>query len=138
LRVDLRRCGFIFASELKKGLGSFTVSSVLGGSMQSRRTIFRLTVNFRINDVSWRTAQSTGAFSYLPYGGAQEYSDIYDQQNDIDVAEHQAVRDTMIAVAPFLNLKAGEPNPSVAEAVRIKNNFEVLQLRGIPDCCIRR
>lgn len=95
--------------------------------MQSRRTIFRLTVNFRINDVSWRTAQSTGAFSYLPYGGAQEYSDIYDQQNDIDVAGHQAVRDTVIAVAPFLNLKAGEPNPSVAEAVRIKNNFEVFQ-----------
>jgi hypothetical protein len=110
--------------------------------MQSRRTIFRLTVNFRINDVSWRTAQSTGAFSYLPYGGAQEYSDIYDQQNDIDVAEHQAVRDTVIAVAPFLNLKAGEPNPSVAEGSQdqeqLRGSSGSVELRGIPDCCIRR
>src|ERR1700722_4925870 len=43
-------------------------------------------INYKIrtfNDVSWRTAQATGAFSYMPYDEAQEYSDIYDQQSNI-------------------------------------------------------
>ncbi len=89
-----------------------------------------MTVQYNIrtfNDVSWRTAQSTGAFSYMPYAEAQEYSDIYTQQNNIAAAELQGVRDTVVGVAPFLNLKKGDPNPSGEEAVRIKNNFEILQ-----------
>jgi hypothetical protein len=89
-----------------------------------------MAVNYQIrtfNDVSWRTAQSTGAFSYMPYDEAQEYSDIYDQQGNIAAAELQGVRDTVIGVAPFLNLKKGDPNPTGEEAVRIKSNFEILQ-----------
>ena len=89
-----------------------------------------MTINFRVrtfNDVSWRTAQATGAFSYMPYIQAQEYADIYDQQDEIDIAERQAVRDSVLGVAPFLNLKAGDVNPSGEEAVRIKNQLEILQ-----------
>jgi hypothetical protein len=89
-----------------------------------------LTVNFRIrtfNDVSWRTSQSTGAFSYMPYAEAHEFSDIYDQQDEIDTAERQAVRDTVIAIGPFLNLKAGDVNPSGEAAVKCKEHFEILQ-----------
>jgi hypothetical protein len=87
-------------------------------------------IKYRIrsfNDVSWRTAQATGAFTYMPYSEAQEYSDIYDLQSGIDAAERQGVRDTVIAVGPFLNLKPGDPNPTGDEAVRIKNNIEILQ-----------
>jgi hypothetical protein len=90
----------------------------------------KMTVNFRIrtfDNVSWRTAQSTGAFSYMPYTDAQKYSNIYNQQNEIDVAEHEAVRDTVVAVAPFLNLKPDDPNPRGEEAAAIKNHFEILQ-----------
>jgi hypothetical protein len=79
------------------------------------------------NDVSWRTAQSTTALSYMPYEDALEYSDIYDQQNDIDVAEHDAVRDAVIAVGPLQNLKAGDLNPGGEEAGKIKEHFEILQ-----------
>lgn len=89
-----------------------------------------MTVNFRVrsfNDVSWRTAQSTGALSYMTYREAQRYSDIYAQQGEIAAAERQAVRDTVIAVGPFLNLKAGDPNPGGEEAVKIKDHFEILQ-----------
>jgi hypothetical protein len=89
-----------------------------------------MTINFRIrtfDDVSWKTAQSTGALSYMPYSRAQEYSDIYNAQNEITTAEHQAVRDTVLSVAPFLNSKAGDPNPSGEEAVKIKDRIEVLQ-----------
>lgn len=89
-----------------------------------------MTVNFRVrsfHDVSWRTAQSTGAVSYMTYRQAQKYSNIYAQQGAIAAAEQQAVRDTVVAVAPFLNLKAGDPNPGGEEAVKIKDHFEILQ-----------
>jgi hypothetical protein len=89
-----------------------------------------MTIDFRIrsfDDVSWKTAQSTGALSYMPYERAQEYSNIYNAQNEIAVAEHQAVRDTVVAVAPFLNSKDGDPNPTGDEAVKIKDHLEVLQ-----------
>jgi hypothetical protein len=89
-----------------------------------------LTVNFKVrsfNDVSWRTAQSTGALSYMTYGEAQEYSNLYAQQNEIAEAERVAVRDTVIALAPFLNLKKDDPNPGGEDAARIKEHFEILQ-----------
>ena len=79
------------------------------------------------NDVSWRTAQSTTVLSYMPYNEALEYSDIYDQQNYIDVAEQEAVRDAVIAVGPLQNLKAGDLNPGGEEAGKIKEHFEILQ-----------
>jgi hypothetical protein len=47
-------------------------------------------VDFRIRtfgDVSWKTAQSTGALSYMPYERAQEYSNIYSAQSEIRDAE---------------------------------------------------
>lgn len=89
-----------------------------------------LTVNFRIrtfDDVSWRTAQSTGALGYMEYEQAHAYSNLYDEQNQIQDAEQQAVRDTVLAVGPFLNMEKTERNPSGEEAVRIKERFEVLQ-----------
>jgi len=87
-------------------------------------------VDFRIrtfDDVSWKTSQSTGALSYMPYGRAREYANIYSAQNEIAEAEHQAVRDTVLSVAPFLNSKKGDLNPSGEEAVKIVDRLEVLQ-----------
>jgi hypothetical protein len=89
-----------------------------------------LSIQFNIrgfDDVSWKTAQATGAFGYMPYAEAQEYSNIYDSQHAIYEAEQQAIRDTVISVAPFLNSKKSDPNPSAAEAVPIKEHMEILQ-----------
>jgi len=89
-----------------------------------------LTVNFRIRtfaDVSWKTAQSTGALSYMRYERAQVYANIYNAQNETAEAEHQAVRDTVLSVAPFLNSKKGDVNPGGEEAVKIVDRLEVLQ-----------
>jgi hypothetical protein len=89
-----------------------------------------LTINFRIrgfNNVSWKTAESTGALSYMPYERAKEYSNLYGAQNEIDVAEHQAIRDTVLAIAPFVGSKKGEPNPGGEEAVKIADRLEILQ-----------
>ena len=87
-------------------------------------------VDFRIRtfaDVSWKTAESTGALSYMPYERAQEYARIYSAQNEIREAEHQAVRDTVLSIAPFLNSKKGDPNPVGEEAVKIVDRLQVLQ-----------
>jgi hypothetical protein len=89
-----------------------------------------MTVDFRIRtfaDVSWKTAESTGALSYMPYERAREYAKIYSAQNDIREAEQQAVRDTVLSVAPFLNSKKGDVNPGGEEAVKIVDRLEVLQ-----------
>jgi hypothetical protein len=89
-----------------------------------------MTIDFRIrtfDDVSWKTAQSTGAVSYMAYNRAHEYSDIYGAQSEITVAEHQAVRDTVLAIAPFVGSKKGEANPGGEEAVKILDRIQILQ-----------
>ncbi len=89
-----------------------------------------LTVNFRIRsfeDVSWKTAQSTGALGYMPYEQAHEYADLYSQQNEVYLVEQQAARDTVMTLGPFMNLEKGEANPGAEDAMRIKERFEVLQ-----------
>jgi hypothetical protein len=89
-----------------------------------------MSLGFRIrtfDDVSWKTSQSTGALSYIPYERAREYAHIYSAQNEIAEAEHQAVRDTVLSIAPFLNSKKGDQNPGGEEAVKIVDRLEVLQ-----------
>jgi hypothetical protein len=88
-----------------------------------------MAISFHISgfeNVSWRTAQSTGALSYMPYERAQEYSDIYAQQEMVSEAEKQTARDAIVSVGPFLGSNKGDPNPGAEEAVLIKQHIEVL------------
>jgi uncharacterized protein YfcZ (UPF0381/DUF406 family) len=88
-----------------------------------------MTISFHIKtveDVSWKTAQLTGALSYMPYARAQEYSDIYATQSELNGAEMQAARDAIISLAPFINSGNGE-DPTPAEASEIKQRIETLQ-----------
>ncbi len=79
------------------------------------------------DDVSWETAKSTGALSYMPYEEAHRYSDIYNQQGLVDVAEGQAERDAVLSVAPFMNLEHVAPRLSPEDAVVVKQRIEVFQ-----------
>jgi hypothetical protein len=81
------------------------------------------------DDVSWETAKATGALSYMPYGEAHRYSDIYKQQDEVDVAEHQAVNDVVLSVAlkPFLEPATTKFNPE--DAPKLKKRIKVLQVR---------
>jgi hypothetical protein len=73
----------------------------LGFSMQS------------FDDVSWKTAQTTGAFAYMPYADAREFSDIYSAQDELYKAQQQVVEDVMRAAAPVVALPKGvQPSPS--------------------------
>jgi hypothetical protein len=89
-----------------------------------------MSIDFHISgfeDVSWKTAQSTGALSYMPYERAKDYSDLYGQQDLVEEAEKQAARDAILSLAPFANSKKGDPNPSAEEAIMIKQRIEILQ-----------
>lgn len=79
-----------------------------------------------VEDVNWKTAQSTGALSYMPYMQAQEYSEIYNTQAELNAAELQAARDAIISLAPFVTTNDNDPDPSPAEAADIKQKIQVL------------
>jgi hypothetical protein len=80
----------------------------------------------RFQDVGWKTTQSTGAFSYMPYGLAEEYSDIYGAQGELDASEQQAAQDITVALAPLLNQDdRWELTP--AECDTIEARIEMLQ-----------
>lgn len=79
------------------------------------------------DSVSWKTAQSTGALSYMPYASAQEYSDIYYTQDEIQTAENQAARDAILSLAPFMNMHDNDPDPTPQQADAIKQKIEILQ-----------
>jgi hypothetical protein len=65
------------------------------------------------DDVSWKTAQTTGAFAYMPYPDAREFSDIYSAQDELYRAQQQVVEDVMRAAAPIVALPKGvQPGPS--------------------------
>lgn len=87
-------------------------------------------INFGIHrfaDVSWKTAQSTGALAYMSYGTAQEYADIYNTQQELDQAEQVAARDAILSLAPFANAEKNDPDPTREQAVPIKDKIDILQ-----------
>ena len=77
------------------------------------------------DDVSWRTAQSTGALALMPYSSAQEYAQIYATQAAFESAERQAVRDAILSVAPFAGEK-DKAGPTPEQAAAIKEHIQVL------------
>jgi hypothetical protein len=79
------------------------------------------------DNLSWRTAQSTGALSYMSYDEAKEYAEIYDTQESFEAAEKQAGRDAVLSLAPFMNLSDKDPDPSKEEAMYMKQQIEALQ-----------
>jgi hypothetical protein len=79
------------------------------------------------DDVSWRTAQSTGALSYMPYARAEEYADIYSSQAELYASEQQAARDAIISVAPFMNLADNDLDPTPEQGDTMKQKIEILQ-----------
>jgi hypothetical protein len=79
------------------------------------------------DSISWKTAQATGALSYMSYAEAQSYTDIYSTQTEIEAAEEQAARDAMTSVGPLLNEDGHDDPPTPQEAATIKEHIEVLQ-----------
>jgi hypothetical protein len=46
-----------------------------------------------LRDTAWKTAQTTGALSYMPYAEAQRYSDVYGSQKDFTDQQDKILED---------------------------------------------
>jgi hypothetical protein len=88
-------------------------------------TVSYHTVTF--DSVSWKTAQTTGALSYMPYDLAKEYDNIYDTQEDLAASEQQAERDTVISMGWIIDAKDGDPDPTPEQAEALLQRIETLQ-----------
>jgi hypothetical protein len=78
------------------------------------------------DDVSWVTAQATGAVTYMPYSTAREYSNIYGEQAEIERQVHEALRDFTLAVGPLVDLNSGDKlDPEGAKSM--KQHIQTLQ-----------
>jgi hypothetical protein len=89
-----------------------------------------LEVNFSthtFNNVSWKTAQATTAVSYMSYAQAEEYSNIYAMQNDLEAAEHQAERDAIISFSPLMSASSDDIDPTEGQAEPMKQKMQILQ-----------
>lgn len=51
-----------------------------------------------LDNVGWKTAQASGALAYMPYSKAEEYADIFADQDELFVAEQQAARDVIVSM----------------------------------------
>lgn len=90
-----------------------------------------MSFNFRqqsFEDTAWKTAQTTGAFAYMPYQDAKEYSNIYATQSLIDKAQQQAV-DEVISAASLVNTKSDSYRPSSERIDLLSDRIGLIKLR---------
>jgi hypothetical protein len=87
-------------------------------------------IGYRIvtfDSVSWKTAQTTGALSYMPYDLAKEYGSIYDTQQELAESERQAAQDAVGSIGSMINAKDSDPDPTPEEAQVLIERIEALQ-----------
>jgi hypothetical protein len=90
----------------------------------------QMSITYRLvgfDDVSWKTAQNTGALAYMPYARAREYAGIYSLQDDLDAAQKQGVRDAILGIGLFLNADATDPAAAKAQNQTRRERIEVVQ-----------
>jgi hypothetical protein len=90
-----------------------------------------LSFTFRMrgfDDVTWKTAQTTGALALMPYGDAEVYSGIYDTQMALEGQQKEIVDDVMRAASLVITKKEGE-QPTAEEISLIRERIGLVQLR---------
>jgi hypothetical protein len=71
------------------------------------------------NDVAWKTAQSTGALTYMSYSDAIAYSDIYALQGELFNAEKDVTDEVLLASAfPSTQPDGWVPTPAQSDDLR--------------------
>ena len=82
------------------------------------------------DDTAWKTAQATGAFTYMPYTEVETFSGIYYMQDEVIRAQQEAVNDALGAAAMLVTKPTGE-RPSPAEIGEIIPRLGVFKMRLI-------
>jgi len=67
-----------------------------------------------MQDSAWRTANSTGALSYMDYDEVEKFSDAYKEQDQLEAMEVQALND-YLQLVPVLAHHAKDMTPDRAK-----------------------
>jgi hypothetical protein len=79
------------------------------------------------DDVSWRTAQASGALAYMNYSEAQKYAELYGEQDELRDVERQAARDAIICLAAVSNADDSSPDPYRGQAAGVQEKVAIFQ-----------
>ena len=91
----------------------------------------QVTFTFRMqgfDDLTWKTAQTTGALALMPYGDATEYSKIYNQQDELFREQHEIVVDVMRA-ASIIVTESDTEQPTPAQVDTTLDRIGMIKLR---------
>ena len=90
-----------------------------------------MSFEFRIesfDDTAWRTSQTAGAFNYMPYESVEEFSHIYDTQDDVYKTQRQALNDILSAASLVVTKQPGE-KPSAAVIDQVTDRIGMARMR---------
>jgi hypothetical protein len=111
--------------ELDQNLNALQVLRVHPEQHASTSFTFRLQ---GFEDTAWKTAQATGAFAYMSYQDAREYSNIYGTQSEIYKVEQQ-VMDEAMSAASLVDTKSDTYKPSPERIDMLSDRIGLIKLR---------
>ena len=80
------------------------------------------------DDLTWKTAQSTGALALMPYDDATRYSEIYNQQDELFREQREIVVDVMRA-ASIIVTQSNDEQPTPAQVDTTVERIGMIKLR---------
>ena len=90
-----------------------------------------VTFTFRMqsfDDLTWKTAQTTGALALMPYGDATAYSGIYTTQDELYREQREIVVDVMRA-ASIIVTQGDQEQPTAAQVDTTVERIGMVKLR---------
>ncbi len=72
-----------------------------------------------LNDTAWRTAQATGALSYMPYAEAQEYANLYGLQTSFVSQQEKILEDYSRLMGVVAGIGGDEKDDTTPEQARL-------------------
>jgi hypothetical protein len=80
------------------------------------------------DDTAWRTAQTTGAFAYMPYADASKYADVYTGQEQFVQMEHEVI-DEVVHATSMTAVQPANWRPTSAQIDDLRDRIGVLKMR---------
>jgi hypothetical protein len=80
-----------------------------------------------LRDTAWKTAQTTGALSFMPYAEAQRYSDVYGTQKDFVDQQDKILEDEAQFLGVMAKTNFGHGNITAEQASLALERFGIWQ-----------
>lgn len=117
------------SSERKELEANLAVLQAIKDAPAARHDKFSVTFRMQsFDDVTWKTAQTTGAFALMPYADANSYSTIYSTQAEVDREQREIVTDLM-RVGSFVITEKPDEQPTAAQIEVMKQQIGMVQFR---------